>query len=68
MAFYLTHQQVLFDKSLVTSFDLACQVLVAVLSGALWVPYLSTFPSTVLLATIATFLVALLITKLGPIR
>jgi len=52
MPFYLTHQQ----------------VLVAVLSGALWVPYLSTFPSTLLLATIATFLISLLITKLGPIR
>jgi len=52
MPFYLTHQQ----------------VLVAVLSGALWVPYLSTFPSTLLLATLATFLVSLLITKLGPIR
>merc|ERR1719295_1271781 len=52
MPFYLTHQQ----------------VLVAILSGALGVPYLSTFPSTLLLATIATFLLSLLITKLGPIR
>ena len=45
-----------------------CQVLVAVLSGALWVPYLSTFPSTLILSTIATFLLSFVITKLGPIR
>ena len=43
------------------------QVLVAILSGALWVPYLSTFPSTLLLATIATFTVSFIITKLGPV-
>ena len=45
-----------------------CQVLVAVLSGALWVPYLSTFPSTLILSSIATFLLSFVITKLGPIR
>ena len=44
------------------------QVLVAVLSGALWVPYLSTFPSTLILSSIATFLLSFVITKLGPIR
>ena len=68
MPFYLTHQQVPFTARIATSLSLSFQVLVAVLSGALWVPYLSTFPSTLLLATIATFLVSLLITKLGPIR
>ena len=47
---------------------LHCQVLVAILSGALWVPYLSSFPSTLLLTTIVAFLISLLITKLGPIR
>ena len=47
---------------------LHCQVLVAILSGALWVPYLSTFPSTLLLTTIVAFLISLLITKLGPVR
>ena len=68
MPFYLTHQQVPFIARIATSLSLSFQVLVAVLSGALWVPYLSTFPSTLLLATLATFLVSLLITKLGPIR
>ena len=68
MPFYLTHQQVPFTARIATSLSLSFQVLVAVLSAALWVPYLSTFPSTLLLATLATFLVSLLITKLGPIR
>ena len=44
------------------------QVLVAILSGALWVPYLSTFPSTLLLTTMVAFLISFLITKLGPVR
>ena len=65
MPFYLTHQQVL---QLTFLMYLIFQVLVAILSGALWVPYLSTFPSTLLLATIATFTVSFIITKLGPIR
>ena len=65
MPFYLTHQQVLCLAFLLI---LIFQVLVAILSGALWVPYLSTFPSTLLLATIATFTVSFIITKLGPIR
>ena len=43
-------------------------MLVAIISGTFWVPYLSTFPSTLILATLATFLISLLITKLGPIR
>ena len=65
MPFYLTHQQVL---CLAFLLYLIFQVLVAILSGALWVPYLSTFPSTLLLTTIVAFLISLLITKLGPIR
>ena len=44
------------------------QVLVAILSGALWVPYLGSFPITLLLATVATFVLSLIITKMGPIR
>ena len=44
------------------------QVLVAILSGALWVPYLASFPITLLLATVATFLLSLIITKMGPVR
>ena len=44
------------------------QVLVAILSGALWVPYLGSFPVTLILATTATFILALVITKLGPVR
>ena len=44
------------------------QVLVAILSGALWVPYLGSFPITLLLATMATFILSLTITKMGPIR
>ena len=44
------------------------QVLVAILSGALWVPYLGSFPITLLLATVATFLLSLIITKMGPVR
>jgi hypothetical protein len=52
MPFYVTHQQ----------------VLVALLSGALWVPYLRTFPIIILLATILTMIVSFLITKAGPLR
>ena len=48
--------------------SLSPQVLVAIISGTFWVPYLSTFPSTLILAALATFLISLLITKLGPIR
>ena len=44
------------------------QVLVAILSGALWVPYLGSFPITLLLATVATFILSLIITKMGPVR
>ena len=44
------------------------QVLVAILSGALWVPYLGSFPITLLLATVATFVLSLSITKMGPVR
>ena len=44
------------------------QVLVAILSGALWVPYLGTFPCTLVLTTIVAFFISLLITRLGPIR
>ena len=44
------------------------QVLVAILSGALWVPYLDTFPVILLLATVTTFILALIITKIGPLR
>ena len=44
------------------------QVLVAILSGALWVPYLGSFPITLLLATVATFILSLIITKIGPVR
>ena len=59
-----------YNSSMFSQFFLItfCQVLVAVLSGALWVPYLSTFPSTLILSSIATFLLSFVITKLGPIR
>lgn len=60
MPFYLTHQQV--------SGPALLQVLVAVLSGGLWVPGLSSFPATLLLATLATTLLSLLITKLPNAR
>jgi hypothetical protein len=45
-----------------------CQVLVAVLSGALWVPVLGSLPSTLLLSTLATGLLSLAATRLGPAR
>ena len=44
------------------------QVLVAILSGALWVPYLGSFHVTLILTTVATFILALIITKIGPVR
>ena len=52
MPFYLTHQQ----------------VLVAILSGAMWIPVLGSFPVVLLLATLATALLSFTITKLGPVR
>ena len=42
-------------------------MLVALLSGAPWVPYLGSFPITLLLTTLATFILALVITKLGHV-
>ena len=52
MPFYLTHQQ----------------VLVAILSGVLWVPYLGSFPVVLILATLASGLVSHVITKLTNFR
>ena len=45
------------------------QVLVAVVSGTLWVPYLGSFIVTIIIATFLTCAFAFLITKLpGPVR
>ena len=52
MPFYLIHQQ----------------LLVAILSGVLWVPYLGSFPVTLILATIASVIAAHIITKLTNFR
>jgi len=52
MPFYLTHQQ----------------VLVAILSGALWVPVLGSYPVVLLLATLAAIILSFTITKLSPLR
>ena len=84
MPFYLTHQQVSHKLVLITITTILAissylklihswpqpisQVLVALLSGALWVPYLSLFPTTLLLATLVTGTLAFTITKLGPLR
>lgn len=51
MPFYLTHQQ----------------ILVAILSGTLWVEYLGSFPVTLALTTIATLCVSFAITCSGPV-
>ena len=53
MPFYLIHQQ----------------VLVLIVSGTLWVPYLGSFPVTLILSTVCTSAVAFLIVKSpGPVR
>jgi len=52
MPFYLIHQQ----------------VLVAIVAGASWIPYLRSFPIVLVLSTFGTFILSWLITKSGPIR
>ena len=52
MPFYLIHQQ----------------ILVAILSGVLWIPYLGSFPVTLLLVTLVTGVLAHLITKMNNFR
>ena len=53
MPFYLLHQQ----------------VLIILVSGTLWVPYLGSFPATIILTTIFTYIISLLVAKSpGPVK
>ena len=53
MPFYLLHQQ----------------VLIVLVSGTLWVPYLGSFPATIILTTICTCIISFLVAKSpGPIK
>ena len=53
MPFYLLHQQ----------------VLILLVSGTLWVPYLGSFPATIILTTICTCIISFLVAKSpGPIK
>merc|ERR550519_2480463 len=43
-------------------------VLVAYIAGAMWIPYLRTFPITVIIVTLLTTTISFLITKSGSLR